>query len=80
MPFTVVSSAPPSLDVWSLVMQSGPMAKFILLTLGIFSIASWGVAAERFRRFSRAEKESRKFLSRFHEGGGLAAIHEETWR
>jgi len=78
LPFPLVSSAPPSLDVWSLVMQAGPMAKAVLLTLIIFSVASWGVAAERFRRFSRAEKESRRFLERFHRGGGLAAIQEET--
>lgn len=73
-----LAAASHSLDIWSLVMQSGPMAKAVLLTLVLFSVASWGVVAERFRRFSRADRESAAFLDRFHEGGGLAAIQEET--
>lgn len=75
---TVLGAAPGSLDVWSLVLQAGPMGKFVLIVLVGFSIASWGVMAERFRRFRRAEIESRQFLERFHEGGGLAAIDDET--
>jgi len=66
------------LDVWSLVMSSGPMAKLVLLCLAGFSVASWGVMAERQRRFRRAEIESRQFLERFHKGGGLAAIDDDT--
>jgi biopolymer transport protein TolQ len=59
-------------------MDAGAMGKFVLIVLAGFSIASWGVMAERFRRFRRAERESRQFLDRFHEGGGLAAIDDET--
>ena len=73
-----LAAASPSLDVWSLVMDSGPMAKLVLLCLAGFSIVSWGIMAERIRRFRRAEMESRAFLARFHEGGGLAAIQDET--
>jgi len=75
---TLLGAAPGGLDVWSLVLHAGPMGKFILLVLAGFSIASWGVMTERFRRFRRAETESRQFLERFHEGGGLAAIDDET--
>jgi biopolymer transport protein TolQ len=66
------------LNVWSLVLEAGPMSKLVLLILAGFSIASWGIMAERYRRFRRAEEESRAFLERFHKGGGLAAIHDET--
>jgi biopolymer transport protein TolQ len=66
------------LNVWSLVLDAGPMAKFVLLVLAAFSVASWGIMAERWRRFRRAERESQDFLDRFHEGGGLAAIQDET--
>jgi biopolymer transport protein TolQ len=59
-------------------MVAGPMAKVVLLTLAVFSVVSWGITAERFRRFRRAESESRAFLSRFHEGGGFAAIQDAT--
>jgi biopolymer transport protein TolQ len=54
------------------------MAKLVLLVLAIFSIVSWGITAERFVRFRRAERESGEFLARFHEGGGMAAIQDDT--
>jgi len=54
------------------------MAKLVLTVLALFSIISWGFAAERFLRFRRAERESRLFLDRFEEGGGLASIHDDT--
>jgi biopolymer transport protein TolQ len=68
----------PGLDVFSLVMESGPMAKLVLVILALFSVISWGFAAERFLRFLRAERESRLFLDRFEEGGGLASIHDDS--
>jgi len=66
------------LHVWSLVWEAGPMAKLVLLVLVGFSISSWGIMAERFRRFRRAEAETKTFLACFHEGGGLAAIDDAT--
>jgi biopolymer transport protein TolQ len=66
------------LDVWSLVMEAGPMAKFVLLVLAVFSIVSWGITAERIMRFRRAEQDSAVFLERFNKGGGLAAIQDDT--
>jgi len=74
----LAANGQPGLDVWSLVWHAGPMSKFVLLVLVAFSVASWGIMAERFRRFRRAEGESRGFLKRFHKGGGLAAIQDET--
>jgi len=41
-------------------------------------VASWGIMAERLRRFRRAERESEEFLEVFHQGGGLAEIHDRT--
>ena len=73
-----IASTPHGLDVWTLVADAGPMAKLVLLTLAIFSVVSWGITAERFVRFRRAEEQSRRFLDRFNRGGGLAAIEEET--
>jgi biopolymer transport protein TolQ len=80
---TILASAPlasatSGLDVWSLVLDSGPMAKLVLAVLLVFSIASWGIIAERYRRFRNAESTSRRFLDRFERGGGLAAIQDDT--
>ena len=74
----LLGAASDSFNVWRLVMDAGPMAKFVLLVLAGFSIASWGIVAERVRRFKRAETENGLFLDRFHKGGGLAAIQDET--
>jgi biopolymer transport protein TolQ len=75
---TPLATTTSGLDVWHLVMDAGPMAKLVLLVLLGFSVASWGIMAERFRRFRRAEEETRSFLGRFRKGGGLAAIEDET--
>lgn len=74
----ILATNAPSLDVWSLVLQSGPMATFILVVLAGFSVASWAILAERFRTFRRAESETDAFLQRFQQGGGLAAIQDAT--
>jgi biopolymer transport protein TolQ len=74
----ILATTAPRLDVWSLVMDAGPMAKIVLLTLAVFSIVSWGITTERFLRFRRAEAESKSFLERFHRGGGLATIQDDT--
>jgi biopolymer transport protein TolQ len=73
-----LASATAGLDVWSLVLDSGPMAKLVLAVLLVFSVASWGIIAERYRRFRGAEATSRRFLERFERGGGLAAIQDDT--
>ncbi|MDH3592435.1 MAG: MotA/TolQ/ExbB proton channel family protein [Planctomycetota bacterium] len=74
-PYTLAQGG---LDVWSLVWEAGPMAKFVLLTLLIFSFASWTIMLDRLRRFRRAEDRSRRFLEIFRKGEGLAKTHERT--
>jgi biopolymer transport protein TolQ len=66
------------LDVWTSVRDAGPMGKFVLVVLAVFSVVSWGIIAERFRTFRRAERESEQFLERFHRGGGLASIKDDV--
>lgn len=73
-----LAAAPGGLDVFSLVMDAGPMAKLVLLILALFSILSWAIVAERFLRFRRAEEQSRAFLRRFYETSGLAAVQDAT--
>jgi biopolymer transport protein TolQ len=74
----ILAATQSGLDVWGLVMGSGLMAKFVLFVLLGFSVASWGIIAERWRSFSRAQRESDVFLDRFKKGGGLAAIQDAT--
>ncbi|HEX4823191.1 MAG TPA: MotA/TolQ/ExbB proton channel family protein [Candidatus Polarisedimenticolaceae bacterium] len=74
----ILAAAPSRLDVWALVMESGAMAKFVLLVLLIFSVVSWGIIWERWRAFKRAQLETDRFLDKFKRGGGLAAIQDGT--
>jgi len=67
-----------SLNVWHLIMDASLMVKFVLVVLTIFSVVSWGIMAERYRTFRKAEIESVQFLKHFHKGGGLAAIRDAT--
>jgi len=70
--------APHRLDVWTSVTSAGPMGKFVLAVLAVFSVVSWAIIAERWRTFRRAERESDAFLERFHRGGGLSAIKDDV--
>jgi len=74
----LLAAAPSGLDVWSLVMDAGPMAKFVLFVLVAFSVLSWGVMSERLRTFRRAERQSDAFLMRFYQGGALATIQADA--
>jgi biopolymer transport protein TolQ len=56
------------------------MAKFVLLVLLAFSIGSWGIIADRWRTFGRAERDTEAFLSRFVQGGPLPALHNDAAR
>jgi len=80
MPALILAAAPGQLDVLTLVMDAGPMAKLVLFVLLVFSILSWGIMAERFRTFRRAERESDAFSARFREGGPLATIQPDAAR
>jgi biopolymer transport protein TolQ len=74
----VLAAAPGSLNVWTLIFEAGAMVKFVILVLVFFSVVSWGIIAERFRTFRRAEAESADFLEHFYEGKGLPAIQDAT--
>jgi biopolymer transport protein TolQ len=76
----ILAASPGQLDVLTLVMEAGPMAKFVLFVLLAFSIVSWGIMAERFRTFRRAERESDAFAARFSEGSPLATIQPDAAR
>ncbi len=74
----LLAAAPTGVDVWGLVAGASSMAKFVLFVLLGFSVVSWGIIAERWRAFTRAQRESDTFLDRFKKGGGLAAIQDST--
>jgi len=61
-------------DIISLVLQSGPMAKVVLLILLIFSVASWAIMIEKHFLIRKARRESREFLAVFRTSSKFSEV------
>lgn len=61
-----------SSDIVQMILQAGPMVRFVLLLLLFFSIASWAIIFAKHRYISKARKESADFLDLFWNSRGLS--------
>lgn len=68
------------LDSWDLIMQSGFIVKFVLLTLLIFSIVSWAIILTKKMQLTEMTSMNSKFLDYFWKAGSLDKIYEELSR
>ncbi len=68
-------------SIIDLILDAGPIGKFVLALLLLASLVCWGIIVERYRSFRRAHRETRSFLSRFHGGARLAELRDlsEKW-
>ena len=55
-------------SVMELVLNAGPVAKFVLLLLGLFSVVCWALIVEKWWEFRKIRRESMTFLRDFREG------------
>ncbi|MBF0285183.1 MAG: protein TolQ [Magnetococcales bacterium] len=88
-PSTVVSAAavvntaiPASHSIWDLVAQAGPVVKVVMLALLGMSVVSWAMIFDKWRRFSRINKDADAFEERFWSGGSVAKLFQtapEEW-
>jgi biopolymer transport protein TolQ len=62
-------------NLLGLVVRSSPIAKFVLLILAIFSVASWGVILYKLWTFRRAERQSATFLDVFRKSSKFSEVH-----
>ncbi|MGB7947726.1 MAG: protein TolQ [Candidatus Binatia bacterium] len=69
---------PPQHGILDLVRGSGLVVQFILYLLILFSVASWGIIAHKFRQLRRAKRQSEKFIDIFWERRNLSSIHEAS--
>jgi len=71
----VLSGAPYELlaasQFLTLLQQTGPVAKVVLLILLGFSLFSWAIIYQKWRTFSRMRKQSAQFLQAFRAGSRL---------
>ncbi|MCD4654199.1 MotA/TolQ/ExbB proton channel family protein [bacterium] len=61
-------------DMVNLVMQAGPLAKFVLLLLLLFSLGSWGIILDKFLLFSRLKRSSGQFMKLFKQSRHLGEL------
>jgi biopolymer transport protein TolQ len=64
----------------NLIVQSGPVAKLVLLVLLAFSLASWSIILEKWFAFRRARRLSGRFLRAYRKAQriqDIAAVAEQ---
>jgi biopolymer transport protein TolQ len=78
MPLTVVPAAAGIFDtrVFQHVLLAGPIVKFVLLLLIVFSVVSWAIIFLKFRLFKGIERNQTAFVKSFAEGKSLAVLFD----
>ncbi|HBX43448.1 MAG TPA: protein TolQ [Deltaproteobacteria bacterium] len=66
--------------VFQHVLLAGPIVKFVLLTLIVFSVVSWAIIFLKFRLFKGIEKNQAMFAKAFAEGKNLSALYDAAER
>jgi biopolymer transport protein TolQ len=62
-------------NLLGLILRAGPVAKFVLIVLLVFSVASWGVILYKLWTFRRADRQSATFL---YKGMALHRAHAQS--
>ncbi len=61
-----------------LILRSSPIAKFVLLVLVLFSVASWAIIFTKSRVTKLAEQQSNQFLQAFENAGRWADLQASS--
>lgn len=61
--------------VLDLVLNAGPVAKFVLVLLALFSIICWALIVEKWWQFRRVKRATIRFLKAFREGRRFSAVY-----
>jgi biopolymer transport protein TolQ len=56
-------------------LRGGPMGKFVLVVLVLFSLGSWAVILGKLVHFSRADRQSERFLEAFHRSQRFSEVN-----
>jgi len=70
--------------LWDLFLDAGTVDKFILLTLALFSLVSWGIILSKSLQFRKADRHTKRFLDifrtskRFSEVNAAASNHSAS--
>lgn len=61
--------------VADLVLNAGPVAKFVLAVLALFSVVCWALIVEKWWQFRRVRQETVRFLKAFREGRRPSVVY-----
>ena len=61
-------------DLLRFVLNTGPVAKAVLLILGILSVASWAIIFEKIGYLLRINRESKRFVRLYKERAGWNSL------
>jgi len=69
--------ANPSLNggVADLVLSAGPVAKFVLVVLALFSVICWALIVEKWWEFRKIRRESTRFIRVFREARRFSLVY-----
>jgi biopolymer transport protein TolQ len=59
-------------------LQAGPMAKFVLALLALFSIGSWAIILGKLVQFTRADRQTGRFLDVFHRSQRFSEVNAQA--
>jgi len=65
-------------DIVQMVLHAGPVVKFVLLVLFLFSLVSWAIIFVKFLMIRRARIDTEDFLELFWETRDLREIYETS--
>ncbi len=65
-------------SILNLILQAGPVVKFVLLILLLFSVFSWAIIFYKFKFLSKVEKESDEFQRAFRMSKDWDSLYQST--
>ncbi|MCY4044606.1 MAG: protein TolQ [Cellvibrionales bacterium] len=66
-----------SLSFWALISHASIVVQLVMLVLVLASVLSWSIIIQRFRYFTVANKETRRFEDQFWSGAELPKLYRE---
>jgi biopolymer transport protein TolQ len=65
-------------SVLTLIAESGPVGKGVMLVLLLFSVISWAIMGQKYADFRRIREDSAAFMKLFHSGADAAELYRQA--
>jgi biopolymer transport protein TolQ len=65
-------------DIFQMIVHAGPVVKFVMFILFLFSILSWAIIFMKWRLLRRAREETSYFLDLFWDTAEMAKVYSES--